>query len=335
MIEFNNVARFDAGTNEQYHAGEGVSNSQISDFIADPALFHGRYNTLEIERREATPQMLLGTALHEMVLEGGLQSLMLVEPGETTFSADEYDKLAAKFATMVRIPDSVLNESGHCRGKAYTDWAKSFKGRTLTKSVDYDDIESKLRNGIIVPEGTDVVSPEMMDTLAEMMDALKGHAAANRLLFGDGESEVPIQGRHSGTDILTRCKLDRFSETTMGGFVADLKTVRDASPRGFASSVASFGYHRQRVLYGSLVESLVGRVVPFYFVCIEKAKPYRVEVYELDPEWIDKGVDELEKAFRDMHRCSIADCWKHEHYGDVLTLPMPKYLNYQSEWEAS
>lgn len=335
MLRFEKVERYDAGTNEQYHDGDGVSNSQISDFIENPALYHGRYNTLEIERRKATADMLVGTALHELCLEGGLQSSIAVEEGQSVLTASEHEKLAGKLSVSTRIPDHVLNDKGHCRGADYTSWAANFKGRTLLKSQEYDELESKVLNSLVVPEGMEITSAETMDMLGEMVDALRAHESANELLFGEGESEVPIRGLHVGTGIGTRCKLDRFSATARGGFCADLKTVRSASPKDFASSVDRFGYHRQRVLYGSLVNTLVGREVPFYFVCIEKTKPYRVEVYELVAEWVDKGIAELEKAFRDLNRCAVSNEWKHGHYGDVLSLPMPRYINYQNEWEAS
>lgn len=335
MIQFTNVERFDAGTNEQYHAGEGTSNSQIGDFIDDPALFNGLYRTGEIEKSPPTPDMLIGTALHELCFEGGLQTSVLLDPSKQPYTQEEYDKELSKFSLMTRIPDHVLNAAGHCKGSDYTDWAKQFKGRVLVKSREYDEKEAKLRNAIIVPDNMNVMAPDTMDMLDEMLEALQAHDAASRLLFGEGENEVPIRGVEVATGVNVRCKLDRFSETVMGGFCADLKTVRDASPRGFANSVARFGYHRQRVLYGLLVEGLLGREVPFYFVCIEKKKPYRVEVYELDVDWIPKAIDELEKALRGIRRCEQSGVWQHEHYGELLSLPMPKYLNYADEWEAA
>jgi len=335
VIQFTAIERFDAGTNEEYHAGPGVSNSKMSRFLDDPALYDGLYNTGLIEPSGDTPDRLLGTALHEMTLEGGLQTSTVLDPEVTGVSRNEYLKIASKFRIATRIPDHVLNEQGYCRGKPYTDWAKLHKGSVLMKSEEFDQLEQKVRSSVVVPEGQVVTSNETYDQLRDMEDALRAHDSANRLLFGEGESEVPLIGEHAGTGILTRCKLDRYSETAMGGFVADLKTVRSASPKGFANAVADFGYARQRVLYGSMVNALLGREVPFHFVCVEKKKPYRVEVYELEPAWIDQAVEEIEKAFRGLRRCESSGIWKHEHYGDVLSLPMPNYLNYKKEWEAS
>lgn len=57
-------------TNKEYHADtEAIGSSMLKDFLRSPALYYGRYVTGDIPRRQATPEMLLGTWTHCLVLE--------------------------------------------------------------------------------------------------------------------------------------------------------------------------------------------------------------------------------------------------------------------------
>ncbi len=59
-------------SNEKYHASEGISRSMLMNFKRSPYHFwHEHLSGLTI-REEATPAMNLGSAVHTLVLEGGL-----------------------------------------------------------------------------------------------------------------------------------------------------------------------------------------------------------------------------------------------------------------------
>jgi hypothetical protein len=274
--------RFDAGTNDEYHAGEGLSNSQLSDFADSPAKYHAIHVAKTLPKPESTADQKIGTLLHELVLEG-------------------------EFKSAVAIPRDVLNKDGHRKGSAWTQWAADHEGQVFLTDSERSD-------------------------LLEMADAIEAHPAARELLMQEGESEVPLRMQCPITGLLLRCKLDRLSP---GRFIADLKTTKDPSPRGFASSVATFGYHRQQAFYGRIAASYSGANLPFFFVAIGKTKPYRVEVYRLQDDFAASGEAECETLLRQLAKCHETGNWQYPHFGSVLELPKPRYMNYQSEWEAS
>lgn len=278
----NRAERFDAGSNEDYHAGEGLSNSQLSDFADSPARYHAIYIAKTLPKSESTADQKIGTLLHELVLEG-------------------------EFKSAVAIPRDVLNKDGHRKGLAWTQWAADHDGQVFLTDSQRSD-------------------------LLEMANAIEAHPAARELLMQDGESEVALRMKCPITGLLLRCKLDRWSP---GRFIADLKTTRDPSPRGFASSVDTFGYHRQQAFYGRIAGSYCDANPPFFFVAIGKTKPYRVEVYRLKNEFAADGEAEYEKLLRQLAKCHETGNWNYPHFGSVLELPKPNYMNYQSDWEAS
>lgn len=271
---------YESGTNEEYHDGPGVSNSQLSEYAESPALYHGRFVTKTIERRSPTAEMKLGTLLHELVLENTLHSAKM-------------------------IPSDVLNKDGHRKGRAWTDFASE-------------------------NAGFDLITSDQFAELIEMRDAILRHEAANKLLAGANEREVSLRMTCPLTGMLLRCKLDMLCRD---GFCADLKTTRDPSPREFAKSVATFSYHRQDAFYRRLASSLCGVDMPFFFIAIGKDKPYRVEVYKLETEYALAGEAELDNLLRRLAKAYETDNWQFDHYGDVLSLPMPRWMQYSDEWE--
>jgi len=143
--------------------------------------------------------------------------------------------------------------------------------------------------------------------------AVRNHADASRLLYS-GKAEQSFWWDDPDTGLRCKCRPDWLNSA-----VVDLKTTTDASPRGFAKSVATFRYHVQASHY------LAGLGVErFLFIAVEKTYPHPVAVYELNAEALQLG-NELRQ--RDMH--VIADCratgeWP-SYSTDVETLSLPKW----------
>ena len=95
-------------------------------------------------------------------------------------------------------------------------------------------------------------------------------------------------------DIKCKCRPDYLSPDF--SYMIDLKTTADASPRGFKSSVIKFNYAVQAQFYIRGIQKYTDvKPSKFYFIVIEKTKPYHVELYDLDETWLsiaDKEIDE-------------------------------------------
>jgi hypothetical protein len=65
----------------------------------------------------------------------------------------------------------------------------------------------------------------------------------------------------------------------VAGFICDVKTTQDASPRGFRSAVYKYNYHLQAAFYMDMLG-----VDEFKFVTCEVNHPYTVVVHTLDDD---------------------------------------------------
>lgn len=111
-------------------------------------------------------------------------------------------------------------------------------------------------------------------------DAVRRSTLASRIICGDGlvrEQRIEWRwlGRHcAGTP-----------DVVGPGFVADLKTTRDAEPGRFTRDAIRAGYHAQLAWYGLGLEQLgERRPDDLYVVAVENKRPHCVTVLRLTDE---------------------------------------------------
>lgn len=86
-------------SNEAYHALKAVSPSQIKELGRSPLHYFDRFLADDREKKEATPAMQLGTALHTAVLEPDLWDQTIAVPRQAFDRRTKVGKeLAAEFA---------------------------------------------------------------------------------------------------------------------------------------------------------------------------------------------------------------------------------------------
>ena len=155
--------------------------------------------------------------------------------------------------------------------EAYADWLDTVGNRTPIKQDLFDVcMERRTVLSDYIPKQSDKV---------ELVICWEWH----------GE---PCKGRmdwYTGTDIW------------------DLKTTRDASPRGFRSSINSFRYYQQAAYYLNGARSVGLRADKFYFLAVEKAHPYPFGVYTLSDEAIAFGDARNEQALKIGLECLETD----------------------------
>ena len=95
-----------------------------------------------------------------------------------------------------------------------------------------------------------------------------------------------------------------------GTDVWDLKTCRDASPRGFKSAINSFRYYQQAAFYIRACRAVGLPTEKFYFLAQEKAHPYPFGVYTLSEEAIAYGDEKNEQALAMAIKCRESGDYK-------------------------
>jgi exodeoxyribonuclease VIII len=169
-------------------------------------------------------------------------------------------------------------------------------------------------------EGKEIISEEEWTKLAAIRDAVRSHPAAAKALAGSPVIEQSIFW--DVDDIACRCRPDAVTER---GVIVDLKTTRDASPDGFAKSVAQYRYHVQAAFYSDGYKAAFGEAPRgFVFIAVETEPPYLVAVYVASETMTNRGRIEYQTDLDTFRECLASDCWP-GYSSSPLTLDLPKW----------
>ena len=203
------------------------------------------------------------------------------------------------------IPQSVLSATGARTGAAWKAFEAEHAGKILLKEAEYEPV-------------------------AGMLDSIRRHPVAARMMGCEGHNEYSIRWRDGITGLTRRARLDRLT----GRVIVDLKSCRDASPKAFAQAAANLGYHRQAAWYQDAVRALTDEELPFVFVAVEKQPPYTCEVYELDLQFLENGRNENRSDLLRLADCRKSDVWERQGYGRIVTLSAPAWA-FSNDWETT
>jgi hypothetical protein len=171
-------------------------------------------------------------------------------------------------------------------------------------------------------EGKEIISEEEWTKLAAIRDAVRSHPAAAKALAGWPVIEQSIFWTEEASGIACRCRPDAVTER---GVIVDLKTTRDASPDGFAKSVAQYRYHVQAAFYSDGYRAAFGEAPRgFVFIAVETEPPYLVAVYVASETMTSRGRIEYQADLDTFRECLASDCWP-GYSSSPLTLDLPKW----------
>jgi exodeoxyribonuclease VIII len=162
--------------------------------------------------------------------------------------------------------------------------------------------------------GIEAVTASEMEQAIAMAGSVRSHQAAAALLR-DGKAEQSFWWDDTPTGLRCKCRPDWYT----GNTIVDLKTTTDASPKGFARSVAQWRYAIQQNHYlaGTFAER-------FVFIAVEKTYPYAVGVYELDEAAALYGETERRNNLQTIADCRAISEWP--GYGNTIQpLSLPSW----------
>jgi exodeoxyribonuclease VIII len=162
--------------------------------------------------------------------------------------------------------------------------------------------------------GIEAVSEADLAQALQIADAVRSNSTA-ALLLSDGAAEQSFWWDDVSTGLRCKCRPDWLSAD--GATIVDLKTCVDASPAGFAKSVAQWSYQVQSAHY--LCGTLAKR---FIFVAVEKSFPYAIGVYELDAQAMVHGAVLRHNALQIIQDCRAINFYPGYTDG-IQTLQLP------------
>ncbi len=175
---------------------------------------------------------------------------------------------------------------------------------------------------IAANKGKTIVKAEAYATALRMCQALRENTVARTLLDLGGETELAIGWTHGPTGLPCKAKLDRL--VASHNLIWDLKTTKDPSPDAFAKAVVNFGYMRQAAHYLDAARSL-GVDGKQLIVCVRNCEPYEVAVYELDPDALALGEQQISETLEDLQRRMETDDWTADWEKQLTELRLPAW----------
>lgn len=144
-------------------------------------------------------------------------------------------------------------------------------------------------------DGLTIVDGAMMAHAEAVAASVQAHPEAGRLLAAATDHEVSAYADHpSGARV--RARFDLVGP----GFIADIKTCRDADPETFGRVMHTLMYHVSAANYVDIARANGLDVDRFDLIAVEKEPTpggdYRVAVHEIHPDAIDKGRELMAEA---------------------------------------
>lgn len=168
--------------------------------------------------------------------------------------------------------------------------------------------------------GATFITAEDAERIEAMHAALMKHPVA-RGIMRDGHSEVTMRWIDPLTGVECKARADWWKP---GRFFMDLKTTDDASPTGFARSVAKYSYHVQHAHYCDGAKACGQPVENYLILAQEKEPPYVAAVYHIDAAAEIRGFDLRERGLQLLRTCLDTDTWP--AYGTGITeLSLPSW----------
>jgi exodeoxyribonuclease VIII len=176
-----------------------------------------------------------------------------------------------------------------------------------------------------IANGKEVIEKADADTAKACAMALLKHDQIGPLLSKNAIIETRIN--FVCNDVAMRCKPDWVCPDMK--LILDVKTTSDASPGGFAKSIASFGYARQAALYRDAVAFEHGIDCRFLFAVVCTNPPYEVACYELTDEAIYAGQEEAVGLLDEYKARCESNNWLPAWSSGIVPIGLPRWYKHE------
>jgi exodeoxyribonuclease VIII len=181
----------------------------------------------------------------------------------------------------------------------------------FSKYVIAPDVKRNTKEGKAVYEAflstlaadATIADSEEMELAVNVSNSIKALMQRQNIVMI--ESEAMFLSEDSGVPL--KCSIDMIAED---GFIYDLKTTDEATPRAFLRTVLQFKYHLQAYVYSTIYErERAIRPKGFRFIVVEKEPPFEAAIFQLGPELNTDAVFLYEQCLKTFKSCQAMDSW--------------------------
>lgn len=278
-------------SNEEYHAANGISRSQLMLFDKSP--YHFWYECISglKEKEKPTESMIIGNAFHTLLLEPHTYSnYFCMKP--------EIEKLPE----LERLKDVGREE-----------YDRQKEQRTLQSEIN----KALLATFEIESTNKTVITKKQYDKALKMAELVRNHEIVDTLL-NESVFEQSIFWTDKETGIQFKVRPDIWSQK----MVVDVKTSQDAGDYAFTRSALKYGYYLQAGMIYEACQSIGKKFDMFVHLVVEKEEPHVPSVFVMHEESLQFGIDQFQLYKQKLKACCDSNKWPGY---PVKELTVPKY----------
>lgn len=316
----NNLHGLVTMTNTEYHAGPGISSTQLKTIGISPLAYWDAYINPEREARKYKHCFAVGDGTHKLVLEPGtFEHTYAVGFDKSAYptaldTVADLKKALSELNLMVsgtkpELAARLVHEGGYDPKKIMyyleAQHNESIKDKIAIPANDYKDMQN-------------------------MLKAVWQNPIAAGLLDGGTTEESYFWTDENG--ILRKARTDLI--TSDRDFIIDLKTTDDVSQEGFGRTIAAYGYHVSAAWYLDVLYGLYGEDAPqeYAFIAVQKKRPYDVAVHFLTQDQIKLGRLIYKKYLRTLMDCMETGYFPGIAWDKPLEVKLPTWEMNKLEW---
>lgn len=177
-------------------------------------------------------------------------------------------------------------------------------------------------------QGKQVITDEIYQTAKAMAKSITDHKMFKKMEI-TGNIEDSLLWKDEDTGAFLRSRPDYYNDFA----IVDVKTTDDVSPKGFARSIAKYGYHIQAAMACDGLSTLTGRTYEnVVLFVVEKTAPYLSAAYVISAPAIEQGRNMYKKGASVYADCLAQNKWP-SYPEKIVEIDLPVWAYYTDETE--
>lgn len=297
--------RYEGVSNNDYHAANGVSSTQVKDARISLMYYRGRHITKTI-RRDSSDALTFGSLVHTLALEPEkLEEEYAVFPGVPAGAFTNTDTLKA----WIREYNADKPKAEQLKLTGKKEELQEAIRAVNPEAIFADEFESQWRTSV---SDKIILTAEQLQAATAIQQALFNHPTAGKLLQHPARAvEVSYFGMDDETGLEVRVRPDEELELNGLRIAADVKTIslgkvkQDNLRAKLHREIIDRDYHVSAAMYSEVAD-----FDQFFWIFVNKDEGYHwVAVIEASTDLLELGSLEYHRTMRELANAYDTDTW--------------------------